>query len=115
MDNFRLPDSMKQPTLANFWSGGFGWVAYVNPSAMFADERRHLWLDPEAEFREGPDDVKRMRVERIRNGLGLVVYRVPDVLYKVGSRDSPAKVVPVVDLKNDPDDPSPLPELEEDY
>lgn len=112
MDNFRLPESMEQPTLDDFWSGGFGWEAYVDPKAMFADEYRNLWLDSEAEFGEEPDDVKKMLVERAQNGSGLMVQRVPGVLYKVGSRDFPTRGVPVVGLKNDPGDPFPLDELE---
>lgn len=118
MGNAKLPDAMKQVTLADFKSDGYGcgygWVVYVNPSAMFADERKNLWLDPEAACASSPDEIKQMAVEFDQDLDGLVVRRVPGVLYRVGSKDSPAKIVPVVKLKNELHDPFPLAELEED-
>lgn len=119
MSNAKLPDVMKQVTLADFHSEGYGcgygWVVYVDPSAMFADEQKNLWLDPEAACSPSPDEVSRMAVEYGSEFEdSLVVYRVPGVFYKVGSKDSPAKVIPVAKLKNGLHDPFPLAELEED-
>lgn len=97
--NAELPKSIETVTLADM---PVGVTAYTVPWAMYADQDRKLWLDPNFTFERRPGGTVQMCVTRIDEGFR--VGYVPGETYEPGNgRASSKDGLPVVELTGAPD------------
>lgn len=98
--NAKLPRSVETVTLADMAVGTTG---YTVPWAMYADQDRKLWLDPNFTFEERSGGTVQMHVTRTDEGFR--VRYVPGETYEPGSsrasRDRDG--LPVVELVGVPE------------
>jgi hypothetical protein len=97
--NAELPKSIETVTLADM---PVGMTAYTVPWAMYADQDRKLWLDPNFTFERKSGGTVQMRVTRLDEGFR--VGYVPGETYEPGNgRASDKDGLPVVALTGAPE------------
>lgn len=65
-----LPENMEQPTIGMMSPGDTG---YTVPWAMWVDDNRQMWLNPQYPVSAIPAGTSHMRIRRVINGA--VVYK----------------------------------------
>lgn len=97
--NAELPKSMETVTIADM---PVGLTAYTVPWAMYADQDRKLWLNPDFTFEGRPGGTVQMRITRADEGFR--VDYVPGETYEPnGGRATNKDGLPVIELTGVPE------------